>query len=120
VNQVALYSRTIGSRMWRAVSSAPLTARLTGKKARPYLYGLALLMLLMVSPLGHTLIAYASTATPVPTETIAPLVIPINQIFTQANNWINTLSPVVSLSIGVMIALAVFGFLASAIKSAFG
>ncbi len=109
---------SFGSRARRAVLSAPIFARLTGRNARILVPGLLLLSVLVLS---QVMIARAQTATPVPpTATIQPLVIPINQIFTQANNWISTLSPVVSLSIGVMIALAVFGFLASAIKSAFG
>ena len=62
--------------------------------------------------------AFAQTDTPEPTA--VPLVIPINAIFTQANNWIATLSPIASLGIGVIIALAVFGFLSKAIQSAFG
>lgn len=53
-------------------------------------------------------------------DTPVPLVIPINAIFSQANNWLQTLSPIESLGIGIIIALAVFGFLAKAIKSGFG
>jgi hypothetical protein len=42
-------------------------------------------------------------------DTPVPLVIPINAIFTQANNWLSTLSPIASLGIGIIIALAAFG-----------
>lgn len=64
---------------------------------------------------------FAATPTPVPpTATYVPLMIPINDVFTQANVWMQTLSPVESLSIGILVALAVFGFLYKAIKSAFG
>lgn len=61
--------------------------------------------------------AFAQTATPEPTS--VPLVIPIDAIFVQANSWMQTLSPIMSLSVGIIIALAVFGFLAAAIKQAF-
>ena len=61
-----------------------------------------------------SLVILAQDATPV------PLVIPLSDIFTQANNWLQTLSPIESLAIGITIALAVFGFLYKAIKSAFG
>ncbi len=64
--------------------------------------------------LAHPMLILAQEDTPV------PLVIPINAIFTQANNWLSTLSPIASLGIGIIIALAVFGFLSKAIKSAFG
>lgn len=62
---------------------------------------------------GQSQLILAQSDTPV------PLVIPINTIFVQANNWMQTLSPIMSLSIGIIIAVAVFGFLAKAIKSAF-
>lgn len=64
--------------------------------------------------LGSAKVILAQTSTPV------PLVIPLNDIFVQANNWMQTLSPIESLSIGILVALAVFGFLYKAIKSAFG
>lgn len=52
-------------------------------------------------------------------ETPVPLVIPLNNIFIQANNWLQTLSPVMSLGIGIVIALAVYGILTKTFKTAF-
>ncbi len=111
MKDIALFSHYIGSRA---------KARLVAQKTRPYLYGLMMLGLLMLTQARQVFVAYASTATPVPSDTPVALVIPINAIFTQANNWISTLSPIVSLSIGVVIAVAVFAFLSNAIKSAVG
>ncbi len=84
-----------------------------GASKGSFIAALGVLMLLGAA-LAHPMVILAQDDTPV------PLVIPINAIFTQANNWLSTLSPIASLGIGIIIALAVFGFLSKAIKSAFG
>lgn len=79
------------------------------------------LIALMVALLSFTMmfgrqvvqIAYAQTAT------IVPLDIPINPVFEQTNNWMATFAPIVAIGIGITLALAIFGFIARMIKSAF-
>ena len=86
-------------------------------RAKSY-WGVGLLIVVLALSFSPV---FASTPTPIPpTATIVPLNIDLSPIFVQANQWLQTLSPIESLSIGIVIALAVFGFLYKAIRSAFG
>lgn len=52
-------------------------------------------------------------------QTPVPLEIPTDVIFTEANNWIATFAPIAAIGIGIMIALAVLGYIGKMIASAF-
>ena len=90
-----------------------------GKLTLPKFLNQKLLVAALIA-LGSFALAFHPSHVILAQATPVPLVIPLSDIFTQANNWLQTLSPIESLAIGITIALAVFGFLYKAIKSAFG
>lgn len=57
--------------------------------------------------------AFAQSATPV------PLNIPINEIFTQTNNWMTSLAPAVTPGVAIAIAMTLLLFVGGIIINAF-
>lgn len=45
--------------------------------------------------------------------------IPINDIFTQMNNWIAVIAPIFAVGIGISLAFAVLGFIGNVLLKAF-
>lgn len=75
-----------------------------------------LLALVLFAPLA----AFAATPTPIPpTETLVPLFIPINPLMVSTNSWLQTFAPIVSIGLGIGLALAVLGYVGNMIRSAF-
>jgi hypothetical protein len=56
----------------------------------------------------------ADTATPYPT-----LNIPVAPVFDSTNNWMVTFAPIAAISIGIMLATKVLGYLGKSLGSAF-
>lgn len=52
-------------------------------------------------------------------ETPVPLDIPVNDIFTETNNWMAVFAPIAAIGIGISIALAILGYLGNMIRKAF-
>src|SRR5688500_4439886 len=67
------------------------------------------------------LTASAQTATPEPTAvpTDVMLTVDTNAMFTSANEWIVTFTPIIAIGIGIAIALAVLTFVGAQIIKAF-
>jgi len=52
-------------------------------------------------------------------QTPVPIVVDTNQIFTQTNTWIEVFIPIMSIGIGIAVALAILTFLGNQIIKAF-
>lgn len=52
-------------------------------------------------------------------QTPVPIVVDTNQIFTSTNNWITTFIPIMSIGLGIGIALAILTFIGREILKAF-
>jgi hypothetical protein len=48
-------------------------------------------------------------------QTPVPLEIPTNEIFSSTNSWMTTFAPIVSIGIGITLALAILGFIGTTI-----
>ncbi|MCU0463213.1 MAG: hypothetical protein MUF38_01445 [Anaerolineae bacterium] len=52
-------------------------------------------------------------------QTPVPIIVDTNQIFTSTNNWITTFIPIMSIGLGIGIALAILTFIGREILKAF-
>lgn len=48
-------------------------------------------------------------------QTPVPLVIPTNDIFTSTNSWMGTFAPIISIGIGISLAIALLTFIGATI-----
>lgn len=60
-----------------------------------------------------------AAAVPSFAQTPVPLNIPVNTIFSETNNWMQTFAPIAAIGIGITVALAVLGYLGKMISGAF-
>ncbi|MCU0463210.1 MAG: hypothetical protein MUF38_01430 [Anaerolineae bacterium] len=67
-----------------------------------------------------TAVAFAQTNTPIPpTATNVAISVDTNEIFTSANSWIVTFTPIISIGLGISIAIAILLFIGREILKAF-
>ncbi len=65
------------------------------------------------------LAAILAVSVPAFAQTPVPIVVDTNEIFTQANNWIEVFAPILAIGIGISIALAILTFIGQQILKAF-
>jgi hypothetical protein len=90
-----------------------VVSKLRGSRAPRVPLPALIAVFVVVSALASPYVSFAQNATPV------PLNIPVNAIFTETNNWMETFAPIAAIGIGITLALAVLGYIGKIIASAF-